>query len=101
MLKSWDTGYNTMLQLNISSCAVPFKGFHFCDSKIHQRFILTEEVRISKKEIESLLDSLGEFFKTFDQANKVSQNTLPKPNFEVGFLKAKDELFTHCYKQHL
>ena len=36
-----------------------FKVFHFCDSKLQQRFILKEEVSISKKEIESLLDSLG------------------------------------------
>ena len=49
-----------------------FKVFHFCDSKLQQRFILKEEVSISKKEIESLLNSLGEFLKAFDQANIVS-----------------------------
>ena len=38
-----------------------FKVFHFCDSKLQQRFILKEEVSISKKEIQSLLDNLGEF----------------------------------------
>ena len=75
-----------------------FKVFQFCDSKLQQRFILKEKVRISKKEIESLLDSLGEFLKAFDQANKVSQIPLPKPKFEIGFTKAKDELFSHCYK---
>ena len=68
-----------------------FKVFHFCDSKLQQRFILKEEVSISKKkEIEFLLDSLGEFLKAFDQANKVSQIPLPKPKFEIGFTKAKD-----------
>ena len=75
-----------------------FKVFPFCDSKLQRRFILKEEVSISKKEIESLLDSLGEFLKAFDQANKVSQVPLPKRKFEIGFTKAKDELFTHCYK---
>ena len=50
------------------------------------------------KKIESLLDSLVEFLKAFDQVNKVSQVTLPKPKFEIGFTKAKDELFSHCYK---
>ena len=74
------------------------KVFHFCDSKLQQRLILKEEVSVSKKEIESLLDSLGEFLKAFDQANKVSQIPLPKPKFELGFTKAKDELFSHCYK---
>ena len=75
-----------------------FKVFHFCDSKLQQRIILKEEVSTSKKEIESLLDSLGEFLKTFGQANKVLQVPLPKTKFEIGFTKAKDELFTHCYK---
>ena len=75
-----------------------FKVFHFCDSKLQQRFILEEEVTISKNEIESLLDSLVEFLKAFDQANKISQIPLPKPKFEIGFTKAKDELFSHCYK---
>ena len=75
-----------------------FKVFQFCDSKLQQRFILKEEVSISKNEIESLLDSLGEFLKAFDQANKVSQIPLPKPKFEIGFTKAKDQLFSHCYK---
>ena len=75
-----------------------FKVFHFCDSKLQQRFILQEEVSIFKKEIESLLDCLGEFLKAFDQANKVSQIPLPKPKFEIKFRKAKGEPFTHCYK---
>ena len=75
-----------------------FKVFQFCDSKLQQRFILKEEVNISKNEFEFLLDSLGEFLKAFDQANKVSQIPLPKPKFEIGFTKAKDELFSHCYK---
>ena len=60
-----------------------FKVFRFCDSKLQQRFILKEGVSISKKEIESLLESLGEILKSFDQANKVSQIPLPKPKFEV------------------
>ena len=75
-----------------------FKVFQFCDSKLQRRFILKEDVSTSKKQIESLLDSLGEFLKAFDQANKVSQIPLPKPKFEIRFTKAKDELFSHCYK---
>ena len=58
-----------------------FKLFRFCDSKLQQRFIL--------KNIESLLDSLGEFLKAFDQANKVLQIPLPKPKFEIGYTKSK------------
>ena len=72
--------------------------FHFCDSKLQQRFIPKEEVSISKKQIEFLLENLGEFRKTFDQANKVSQIPLPKHMFEIAFTKAKDELFSHRNK---
>ena len=75
-----------------------FEVFHFCDSKIQQRFILKEEVSISNKETEPLLDSLGGFLKALDQANKVLQVSIPKPKFGIGFTKAKDELFSHCYK---
>ena len=78
--------------------SIAFKVFLFCDSKLQQRFILEEEFSISKKEIESLLDSWGEFLKAFDKANKVSQIPFPKPKFQIGFTKAKDKLFTHCYK---
>ena len=70
----------------------PFKLFHFCDSKLQQRFILKEEVSISKNEIESLLDSLGEFLKAFDQANKVSQIPLPKPKSRLDLQKQR----TNC-----
>ena len=75
-----------------------FKVFQFCDSKLQQRFILKEEVSLSKNEIECLLDGLGEFLKVFDQANKLPQIPLPKPKFEIGFTKAKDEPFSQCYK---
>ena len=75
-----------------------FKVFHFCDSKLQQRFIVKKEVSIFKKEIGSLLDSLGEFLKAFDQASKVPQIPLPKPKFEIIITKAKDELFSPCYK---
>ena len=75
-----------------------FKVFHFCDPNVQQRFALKEEVSISKKIPDSLLDSLCEFLKAFDQANKVSQIPLPNSKFEIRFTQAKDELFSHCYK---
>ena len=73
-----------------------FKVFRFGESKLQQRFFLKEEVSISKKEIDTLLDSLGEFLKAFDQTNKVSQIPLTKHKYDSGFTKAKDELFSHC-----
>ena len=78
--------------------SLAFKVFYFCDSKLQQRFILKEEVSISKKENESLFDSLGDILKGFERANKVSQIPLPEPKFEIGFTKAKDELLSNFYK---
>ena len=75
-----------------------FKVFHFCNSKLQQRLILKEEVSISKKKNESPLDSLVELLKVFEPGNKVSQIPLPKPKIEIGFTRAKDELFSHCCK---
>ena len=43
-------------------------------------------------------NSLGEFLKAFDQVNEVSQIPSSKPNFVIGFTKAKDELFSPCYE---
>ena len=51
-----------------------------------------------KKQIESLLVSLGEYLKAFDKTNKVSESPLLEPKFEIEFTKAKDDLFSHCYK---
>ena len=42
---------------------------------------------------------MSELLKAFDQANKVSQIPIPQPKFEIGFTKAKEELFSHCYKE--
>ena len=70
-----------------------FKVIHFCDSKLQQRFILKEEVSISKIEIESLLDSLGEFLKAFDQANKKYRRFhYPHLNLRLDLKKQK----TNC-----
>ena len=66
-----------------------FKVFHFCDSKLQQPFILKDEVSISEKDIESLLDSLVEFLKTFDRTNKVSQIPLHELSLRLGLQKQK------------
>ena len=44
------------------------KLFQFCDLKTQQRYILQEEVNISKRELTCLVDSLRDFLKTFGQA---------------------------------
>ena len=55
------------------------KLFQFYYLKTQQRYILQEEVNISKKEPTSLDDSLGDFLKTFDHAGQYIQIPPPKP----------------------
>ena len=65
--------------------------------KVQQRFILQEEVIISKRELTYLVDNLRDFLKTFDKASKCIQIPLPKPKVEIGSTKSKDNLFAHYY----
>ena len=71
--------------------------FQFCDLKTHQRYIIQEEVYITKRELTSLVNSLRDFPKTFDHACKCIQIPLTKPNIEIGSTKSKDNLFAHNY----
>ena len=71
------------------------KLFQFCYLKTQQRYILQEEVNISKRELTSLVDSLRDFLKTLEHAIKCIQIPLPKPKVEIGSTKSKDNLFAH------
>ena len=73
------------------------KLVQFCDLKTQQRYILQEELNISKRELTCLVDNLRDFSKTFDQASKCVQIPLQKPNFDIGSTKSKDNLFAHYY----
>ena len=73
------------------------KLFQFCDLKTQQRYILEEEVNISKRELTCLVDNLPDFPKFFHQASKCIQIPLPKPKVEIGSTKSKDNLFAHYY----
>ena len=55
----------------------------------------------SKRELTCLVDSLRDFLKTFDQATKRIQITLPKHKVEIGYTKSKDNLFAHYYNDIL
>ena len=80
---------------NKKSFAIKF--FQVCDLKTQQRYILQEEVNISKRELTCLVNNLRDFLKTFDQASKCIQIPLPKPKVEIGSTKSKDNLFVHHY----
>ena len=73
------------------------KLFQFCDLKTQQRYILQEEVNISKRDLTCLVNNVSVFLKFFDQASKCIQIPLPKPKVEIGSSKSKDNLFAHYY----
>ena len=63
--------------------------------------MLQVERKISKKELTSLVDSLCDFLKTFDQASKCILIPLPKLKFEIGPTKSKDNLFARYYNDFI
>ena len=73
------------------------KLFKFSDLKTQQRYILQEEVNISKREFTCFVSSLRNFLKTLDHASKCIQIPLPKPKVAIAFTKSKDNLFAHYY----
>ena len=73
------------------------KLFQVCIIKTQQRYILREQLNISKREITSLVDSLRVFLKTSDHASKSIQISLPKPKVEIRSTTSKDNLFAHYY----
>ena len=73
------------------------KLFQFCDLKTQQRYIVQEEVNISKRELTRLVDSLRNFLNTFDHDSECIQIPLPKPKIEIRYTKSKDNLFPHYY----
>ena len=77
--------------------SIATKLFQFCDLKTQQRYILQEEVNISKRELTCFVDSLRDFLKTFDHASRCIQIPLPKPKVQIVSTKSKDNLFAHYY----
>ena len=80
-----------------NSRSFAIKLFQFCSLKSQQRYILQEEVNISKRKLTSLVGSLRDFRKTFDHASKCIQIPLPMPKIAIGSTKSKDNPFAHYY----
>ena len=74
------------------------KLFQFCDIKTQQCYLLQERVNISKRELTSLVNSLRDCLKIFDQASKCIQIHLPKSKVEIGSRKSKNNLFAYAIK---
>ena len=77
--------------------SIAIKLSQFCDLKTQQRYILQEELNISKRELTCLVDNLRDFLKTFDQAGNCIQIPLPTPKVEIRSTKSKGNLFAHYH----
>ena len=76
-----------------------FKSFIFCDLPNQQRFLLEEEISLTKRELGSIFDQLRDLLLEFDKISRNCQiHPLPKPKKEIGFTLAQDELFSHHYQ---
>ena len=73
------------------------KLFYFCDLKTQQRYILREEVNISKRELNCSVDSVHDFLKAFDHASTCLHVPLLKPKVEIGSTRSENNLFAHYY----
>ena len=70
------------------------KLFRFCDIKTQQRYFLQEEVKTSKGEITCLVDSLRDFFKTFNHASKCIPYRSPNLRLDLQSQKTISLLIT-------
>ena len=73
-----------------------FNLFQFWNLKTQQRYILQEEVIISTRELSSLVDSLSEFLKNFDEASKFYRIGYRNTKFQLDL--RKDNLFSQYDK---
>ena len=79
------------------------KVFQFCDLIYQQRYILEEEIIITKQELALLFDNLRTFLITYDTACKKHLYPIPKPKQELGNTLGRDDLYSHHsidVKQH-
>ena len=77
---------------------VPTKTiWHFCHLKTEQRYILQAKVIISQSELCCFADSLCDFLKTLNEANKCLNIPLPKPKSGIGSTNSKDNICAHIY----
>ena len=72
-----------------------FKVFQFCDLIYKQKYILEEEIIVTKQELALILDNLRNFLKKYDIACKQRLYTIPKPKQELGNTLGRDDLFSH------
>ena len=70
-----------------------FKVFKFDCSTIQQKYSLSEEITLTRRELGVVLDCLNDFLLQFEAARQSNYYSLPTPKAPIGYTFLKDDLF--------
>ena len=88
---------NRLVRLSRTSNKNSFnlKVFIFDCSTIQQKYSLSEEITLTRRELGVVLDCLNDFLLQFEAARKSNYYSLPTPKAPIGYTFLKDDLFCH------
>ena len=72
-----------------------FKVFKFDCSTIQQKYSLSEEITLTRRELGVVLDCLNDFLLQFEAGRQSNYYSLPTPKAPIGYTFLKDDLFCH------
>ena len=73
------------------------KVFKFDCSTIQQKYSLSEEITLTRRELGVVLDCLNDFLLQFETARQTNFYSLPTPEAPIGYPFLKDDLFLSSY----
>ena len=71
------------------------KFFKFDCPTIQQKYSLSEEITLTRRELGVVLDCLNDFLLQFEAARQSNYYSLPTPKAPIGYTFLKDDLFCH------
>ena len=88
---------NCLVRLSKTSNKKSFnlKVFKFDCSTIQQKFSLSEENTLTKRELGVVLDCSNNFWPEFEAARRSNYYPLPTPKAPIGYTFLKDDRFSH------
>ena len=88
---------NRLVRLSKTSNKISFnlKVFKFDCSTIQQKYSSSEEITLTRRELEVVLDCLIDFLLQFEAARQSNYYSLPTPKAAIGYTFLKDDLFCH------
>ena len=72
-----------------------FKVFKFDCSTIQRNYSLSEEITLTRRDLEAVLDCLNDFLLQFEAARQSNFCCFPTPKASIGYRFLKDDIFCH------